>query len=124
MADDTAAEAPLYYIADQDLWLNGPGGNVRAFAAGDHVPPGHVDRFGWLDLVSVPGDDAPGAMVSSAPDDSGPGGDQDDAGEPPAASTPPAAPAAASAPPAARPAAAKPTTPEDGGQPAEGHTTP
>jgi hypothetical protein len=72
MANDTAA-GPLYYIADTDLWLNGPGGNVRAFAAGDHVPPGHVARFGWEDAVSVPGDGAPGALVSSAPSGVGPG---------------------------------------------------
>lgn len=123
MEDDTAAGAPLYYIADQDLWLNGPGGNVRAFAAGDHVPPGHVDRFGWAELVSVPGEDAPGAMVSSAPDDSGPGGDEDeqdaDDSAPDAAARPPA-----SAPPAAPAAPAKPTSTSDGGKPAEGHTTP
>jgi hypothetical protein len=83
MADDTAAEAPLYYIADEDLWLNGPGGNVRAFAAGDHVPPGHVDRFGWAGLVSAPGADSPGAQVSSAPSGIGPG----DPGTAPATAT-------------------------------------
>lgn len=112
--DDTAADVPLYYIATQDLYITGPGGPVRAFAPGDHVPPAHVERFGWQDGVEVPGDDEPGPPPAAPPA----GGGAEDGAATPAAG------ARAGAPPAPAAPAPSTSTPSDGGQPAERTTTP
>lgn len=127
MAGGTAAPLPLYYIATEDLYITGPGGPVRAFAPGDHVPPGHVARFGWQDGVEVPGDDEPGpppagpAAADSTVSEHGPELAALDGTETvlPAAAAPAAAP-----PPAGTPAPGKTSTTSDGGQPAERTTTP
>lgn len=45
-----AAEQPPYYIADQALDID----YVRAFNPGDQVPVGHIDKYGWADMVHAP----------------------------------------------------------------------
>lgn len=47
----TAETPPAYYIADQALFID----YVRAFNPGDQVPVGHIEKYGWADLVHAPG---------------------------------------------------------------------
>lgn len=45
-----AETPPAYYIADQALFID----FVRAFNPGDQVPVGHIEKYGWADLVHAP----------------------------------------------------------------------
>lgn len=52
--DDTAAAPPPYWIATGELWIRGPGGNVRAHNPGDRVSDARVVQHGWQDSVRDP----------------------------------------------------------------------
>lgn len=109
MAGDTAAPPPPYWIAGDELWIYGPGGNVRVHQAGDRVSHARVVQHGWQHLVTDPDaaqdeDAAPAGDDPAAPAETAPAasGSQDRAtapavkttSQPPASSTSDSGPAA------------------------------
>jgi hypothetical protein len=46
---------PPYWIATAELWIRGPGGNVRAHQPGDRVSNTRVVKYGWQAGVRDPG---------------------------------------------------------------------
>ncbi|WP_188188053.1 hypothetical protein [Nonomuraea sp. SYSU D8015] len=64
---EQAPATPPYYIAEQPLFIGDQ--FSRAFNPGDHVPPGHVEQYGWHDLVRAPdGYDAPEKPSNDEPE--------------------------------------------------------
>lgn len=110
-----AVAPPPYWIAAGELWIRGPGGNVRAHQAGDRVSNSRVAQYGWEGLVTDP--------AAEASQDAEDGPEAEDGTSTPA--TPALAATAAQVP--AQPPAAKippsPASTSDSGPAAEGATT-
>lgn len=108
--------APPYWIADEELWIRGPGGNVRAHQAGDRVSNARVAQYGWEGLVTDPAAEASQDDEDATEAEDGTSAPASPAPAPTGSQAPAQAPAAKTTPPPA-------TSTSDSGPAAEGATT-